>query len=190
MTPRRFDIPGIRSWRAGKRGREKPTPPNGVSADSAHEGLSDVLDRWDRQLAREERERHAAVERKARFREDAERHLRGVIAPALEAMGREIDARGHGWAVEERIDIQAQPAIACSFRPASTNGTLRRPSEVCFRFQFPDRLAVTGAIASEGGLEDLPARSYEVGELDAELVKREVTRLIAAALEAGRTPAT
>lgn len=190
MTPRRFEIPGIRSWRAAKRGSGKRTTPNGISSDSAHPGLADVLDRWDRQLAHAEKERQAADDQKARFREDAERRLRGVIAPALDTIGREIGARGHGWAVEERIDIQAQPAIACSFRPASTNGAPRRPSEVCFRFQFPDRLAVTGAVASEGGLEDLPARSYEVGELDAELVKREVTRLIAAALEASGAPRT
>lgn len=183
MTPRRFEIPGIRSWRTSRRDTGGPQPGrNGTSGGSGDADLTAVLDRWDRQLAREEKAQRAVEDQRARFREDAERRLRTLIGPTLEAMGREIGARGHAWAVEERIDIQAQPAIAASFRPASSNGTQRRPSEVCFRFQFPDRLAVSGAVAAGGGLDDLPARSYDMGELDAELVKREVTRLIAATL--------
>lgn len=189
MTPRRFEIPGIRSWRTARpeSGGSQPVR-NGLSGGAGDADLRAVLDRWDRQLAREEKQKRAAEDRKDAFREAAERRLRSVIAPALEDIGREIATRGHGWTVEERIDIQAQPAIAGTFRPASPDRKPRRASEVCFRFQFPDRLAVTGAIASEGGLDDLPARSYDVGELDAELVKREVTRLITAALETGRAP--
>lgn len=183
MTPRRFEIPGIRSWRAARRGGQgRQGGPNGMSTGAGDADLTAVLDRWDRRLAKEEQQQRAAEDRKETFREEAERRLRSVIAPALERVGREIGARGHGWAMEERIDIQGQPAIACSFRPASANRTRRPASELCFRFQFPDRLAVTGAVASEGRLEDLPSRSYSVAELDADLVKREITRLIGAAL--------
>ena len=186
MAPRRFEIPGIRSWRPARRGAEG----RHVAADGATPGpgdadLTGVLDRWDRQLAKEAKEQRAADDRKERFREDAGRLLWTLIAPTLDAIGEQIGARGHGWSVEERIDIQTQPAIACSFRPASANGKRRPASEVCFRFQFPGRLAVTGAVAWERALEDFPARSYSVGELDAELVKREVARLISAALENG-----
>ena len=183
MTPRRFEIRSIRSWRRTRRdGDRLHALANGTATGPGDADLGAVLDRWDRQLAREEKEQRDAEDLKARFRDDADRRLRSVIAPALEATGREVGARGHGWAVEERIDIQAQPAIACSFRPAPPNGRGRPASELCFRFQFPDRVAVTGAIAHQGGIEDLPARSYALHELSADLIKKEVTRLISAAL--------
>ncbi len=187
MTTRRFEIRGIRSWRnaRGERNGDRHNGTNGATRGTMDRDLTAVLDRWDRLLSREQESQRSAADQKERFREDARQRLRVVIAPALERIGREVADRGHGWTVEERIDIQAQPAIACSFRPASANGKTRAASELCFRIQFPDRLAVTGAVATPSGLDDLPARSYAVTGLDDGLVRTEVTRLITAALEAG-----
>lgn len=185
MAARWFEIPGIRSWIRGrrKRGETDQTRTNGTSSTNTA-GLSEALDQWDRRLAREEKEHRSAEDQRERFSRDARRQLEAVIAPTLERVGMEVRNRGHAWAIEERIDIQAQPAVACTFRPSTVRRNGNHPSELCFRFHFPDRLAVTGAVATPDGLRDLPARSYAIAELDDGLVRREVTRLITAALDA------
>ena len=181
----RFEISGIRTWGRGRR----PTAVAGKPATSKRSNgggpeLSEILDTYDERVRARSEKAAGDVERQERFREESRRLIDSIIAPTLKSLGRDIGDRGHKWAVEERIDIQAQPAIACTFTPKHGNGVEACVHELSFRFQFPDRLSVTGAIPSRKDVRDLPARSYLTSVVDDGVVRREATRFVAAAFQA------
>ncbi len=185
MTPRPFEIPGIRSWRPGGARRRAATNGHGASPVPVTPELRALLEDYARQRDETARKAQEARERRARFEAESRRLLDTVLLPSLERVGAEVERFGHTWSVEPRLDIDGQPAVACEFRRDGGAGRSGRASELAFRFQFPDRLAVTGALAREEGIADLPARCLTLDSLDAAAVEREVTRFLTAILAPG-----
>ncbi|MFV1986014.1 MAG: hypothetical protein ACC682_01930 [Gemmatimonadota bacterium] len=176
----RFEMKAIRSWTRARR-RSRVTAPaqsgNGFASRDA-DGLSAVLDAYDRQFESAAAAERSDAERREQFRLDASSLLDTVIAPALHDLGHEIIDHGHGWDVESRVDILGQPALACTFWPRETKDNGGGSSVLSFRFQFPDRLTVAGSTENAGELQELPSRSYEIENLDPGLVRNEVIRFV------------
>lgn len=171
-------------WRNGS-GDDASTD-RGTATDSVTAGraITDILDRYEERLDLETR--NAAAEREARdaFRLEADLLLDQVVRPTLEAIGAEVLGRGHDWTVEERVDIQAQPALACLFRPAGASGAA---SELTFRCLFPDRVSATAVVNRGTVSQESPARSHLRSSMSSELVRKEVARFIRQVLDRPRS---
>ncbi len=188
MIQWRFGFDAGRRWRGGSStATEEAAGANGAgggSRDAAGAAITEILDTYDRKADEDAVHREALEEERGQFRERAEKLLDDIIEPTLDAIGQEVLARGHHWTVEERIDIQAQPAVSCLFR-ARPMGVQGGPaSELTFRCLFPDRVATTAVVHRSRGPTELPARSHLTAGISAELVRNEVARFIKQVLDA------
>lgn len=187
MIQWRFGFDSSRRWRGGSNtATEDTAAANGAGGtrDAAGTAITEILDTYDRKADEEALQQGALEEERAQFRVRAEKLLDEVIEPTLDAIGQEVLARGHHWTVEERIDIQAQPAVSCLFRARPTGAQGGPASELTFRCLFPDRVASTAMVHRKGGAVEMPARSHLTGNINADLVRNEVARFITQVLEA------
>lgn len=183
MTPS-FEIKGIRSWtRARLKGRTGADASRGNGAGAGEDAeLASLLEAYDERFENAAAAKRTDAERHEEFEREADRLLETVITPALRSVGRQLADHGHRWDVESRVDILGQPAVACAFWPRETRRVGQIPSELSFRFLFPDRLTVTGAALGGGELEELPPRSHQIAALDEALVVSEATRFVSVIL--------
>lgn len=191
MIQWRFGSGAVRSWKGSRAalngsgaGNRDPNRVAIVARETTGAGaaITAILDTYDRKAQAETRQRAALEEERAAFRHAAEQLLETVIEPTLHAIGEEVLARGHVWTVEERIDIQAQPAVAYLFRPNRPGVSGGPASELTFRCLFPDRVSTTAVIHAGKGPEEIPARSHLSSSVSPELVRGEVARFIRRAL--------
>ena len=183
MTPR-FEIKAIRSWSRGRDDAKRPRRASGSgSASTAEADLSAVLEAYDRRFESAVAEQRTEQERRAEFRNEASGLLETLIVPTLRDVGSRVSDHGHDWKVESRIDILAQPAVACTFSPREKRGNSRHENELSFRFVFPDRMMVAAAGHDGSEIAGLPPRSYSVDQITAELVTAEATRFVRRVLE-------
>ena len=183
MTPT-FEIKSIRSWTRSRltgRTQADSSRRNGP-ASGADAELASVLEAYDERFESAAAAKRTDAERHEEFEREADRLLETVIAPALESVGRQLADHGHDWDVESRVDILGQPAIACAFWPRETPRAGQIPSELSFRFLYPDRLTVTGAAMGGRELDELPPRSHQIEVLDEALVVKEATRFVSVIL--------
>jgi len=174
-----FEIKAIRPWVPGRRGATVFANGHGVASRSTEQRvLGEVLATYDRRCQEEETRDRTDAERHEHFRAEATRILEKVIVPTLAELGREIADHGHDWNVGRRVDILGQPAIACSFRPRHPGKSAGGPSELVFRFHFPDRLLATATSDDGTGIRELPPRSHEMAAIDASTIRSEVTRFV------------
>ncbi|MCG8468270.1 MAG: hypothetical protein MJB57_08680 [Gemmatimonadetes bacterium] len=183
----RLGLDAGRRWRGSGTGMKDETRGNGAAGDDtpgAGTAITEVLDTYDRKADVEALERAALDEERSRFRERAEMLLDDIIGPTLEAIGQEVIARGHHWTIEERIDIQSQPAISCLFRTRPTDARGGPASELTFRCLFPDRVSTTAVIHRGGAPMEMPARSHLSSGVNAEMIRDEVARFMKLVLDA------
>lgn len=183
-----FGFDGARRWRGGANAATvEVTRSNGVGGgarNTASSAITEILDTYDRKADEDAVRMGTLEEERAEFRARAEKLLDEIIEPTLEAIGQEILARGHHWTVEERIDIQAQPAVSCLFRGRPTGAEGGPASELTFRCLFPDRVSSTMLVHRSPVAVELPARSHLTSSVNAELVRNEVARFIKQVLAA------
>ena len=177
----RFEIDAIRSWTRARRGKDGHAS-RPITNGSATGELGAILEAYDRRFESAAAAERTDAERHEEFRLEAARLMDTIIAPTLHRVGEEITQHGHGWNVESRVDILGQPALACTFSPRETRESGHGPSELSFRFLFPDRLTVAGAAHDGSEIQELPPRSYEIKNLDGDLVRREVIRFVSSVL--------
>jgi hypothetical protein len=177
----RFEIDAIRSWTRARRDKAVPPSPHHTNGSATGE-LAAILEAYDRRFESVAAAERTDAERHEEFRLEAARLMDSVISPTLHRVGEEITQHGHGWKVESRVDILGQPALACAFSTRETRASTHGPSELSFRFMFPDRLTVAGSAHDGSELQELPPRSYEITNLDGDLVRKEVVRFVAGVL--------
>ena len=180
----RFGIEAIRSWtraRLNRGTKASPTTTNGAATGQ----LGSILEEYDRRFESTAAAERTVAEQQEEFRLEAARLLDTVISPGLHQIGQEITEHGHEWKVESRVDILNQPALACAFSPREARESGHGASELSFRFLYPSRLTVSGAAHDGSELQELPPRSYDIENLDAELVRKEVTRFVEGVLARG-----
>lgn len=171
-----FEVRAIRPWTRGGRNRRSGDPSKAAAPEA--ENLAAVLREYDSRVESRAMEARNEEEQRARFRVQAATLRDTVLVPTLQALGRQIREHGHRWEIETPVDILGQPTLVCTFHPRDTGGNAQSGSEIGFRFQYPDRLLVSGSTPEGGEIRGLPPRSYEIDAVDTAMVEEEVTRFV------------
>lgn len=153
--------------------------PEGSSETSTD--LQSVLERYDERVSRElEQKRQEDAEREV-FRTEAIQVIRDLVRPALERIGERVSEHRHHFTIEERVDIQAQPAIAFSFTPYSPGVREPRASEISFRFRYPNQIVTSASFSGATSARHEP-RSRATESLSEEWIETQVAGFLAEVL--------
>lgn len=182
----RFGSGTGRRWWGGGASSTAQARSSGTAGPASGGGgaaITEILDTYDLRADEESWTREAVEDDRVSFRARAEGLIADVIGPTLRAIGEEVLARGHHWSVEERVDIERQPAVACVFWPKGDPMSSGSGSVLTFRCLFPDRVSTTARLDRQGSTADPPTRSHLASDLSESLVRREVARFMAQVFE-------